>query len=365
MRPSTCLSLLLFTCAVVNEFGEAFQPTDRRHTASFAATRGGQTLILAAAASSSLDVDLRYQTCRLEDFVLEEKIKSITTIASDIDGTILGADHSLSPFTKQAIQRAVQETQKTKHDSRRLAHFFPATGKSRRGALDSLGNELCQLLSQQPGVFLNGLYCVDSTGKVIFEKQLLQQAVRPAEAMAKQFGATVVGNFKDKIYCNPDGDATMLDEINRLWGEPVPQQIRSLSRNGPQFHRLLFLFGENDGERRNEMRVELELLADQIGATVTSSYPTMLELLPGGCSKGLGVQKLCESLGVDPSTQLVAIGDNENDKEMLKMAAIGVAVGNATPLAKDAADIVLAETSSNGAAGLAMERFSRLGRFER
>lgn len=360
MRPSPGLSLLLFTWAV-SEFGEAFQSTVRRRRDSSTVTHGGQRLTLVAASSFSLHADLRYQTCRLEHSVLEKKIESITTIASDIDGTILGADHALSSHTKQAIQRAVQETQKTKHDNRRLAHFFPATGKSRRGALDSLGTELCQLLSQQPGVFLNGLYCVDSNGQVIFEKQLPQLAVQPAEDMAERFGATVVGNFKDEIYCNTRGDAELLDQVNRLWREPVPQQIRSLSQHGPQFHRLLFLFGPEAVERRNEMRVQLELLADQTGATVTSSYPTMLELLPGGCSKGLGVQKLCESLGVDPSTQLVAIGDNENDKEMLKMAAIGVAVGNATPLAKSAADLVLAETSCHGAAGLAMERFSKLG----
>ena len=81
----------------------------------------------------------------------------------------------------------------------------------------------------------------------------------------------------------------------------------------------------------------------------------MLELLPQGCSKALGVEKLCQALGIDPSTQLLAIGDAENDVEMLEMAAIGVEVGNAGDLAREAADIVLDETNDDGGAGLAME----------
>ena len=46
---------------------------------------------------------------------------------------------------------------------------------------------------------------------------------------------------------------------------------------------------------------------------------------------------------------------------MLQMASIGVAMGNASPIAKAAADIELLETSSEGGAGLAMDRYSKLG----
>ena len=81
----------------------------------------------------------------------------------------------------------------------------------------------------------------------------------------------------------------------------------------------------------------------------------MLELLPGGCSKALGVQKLCDELGIEPETQLLAVGDAENDVEMLKMAAIGCAVENANDLATEAADLTVPLSSQNGGAGLAFE----------
>jgi hydroxymethylpyrimidine pyrophosphatase-like HAD family hydrolase len=55
---------------------------------------------------------------------------------------------------------------------------------------------------------------------------------------------------------------------------------------------------------------------------------------------GEGLRRLCAEIGV-PIAQAVAFGDGENDMEMLKMAGIGVAMANARPAAKDAADVVL------------------------
>lgn len=48
-------------------------------------------------------------------------------------------------------------------------------------------------------------------------------------------------------------------------------------------------------------------------------------------------------------------GDAENDLEMLQDAAIGVAVNNAVEMCKDAADVVMPLTSTEGGAGLALE----------
>jgi hydroxymethylpyrimidine pyrophosphatase-like HAD family hydrolase len=62
-------------------------------------------------------------------------------------------------------------------------------------------------------------------------------------------------------------------------------------------------------------------------------------------------------LGIHPSTELLAIGDAENDVGMLEMAAIGVAVGNACPRAQEAADFWMEETNDDGGAGSAMELF--------
>ena len=55
--------------------------------------------------------------------------------------------------------------------------------------------------------------------------------------------------------------------------------------------------------------------------------------------------------------ELLALGDAENDVGMLEMAAIGVAVGNASCPARKAADYIMKETNNEGAAGIAMDVF--------
>jgi Cof subfamily protein (haloacid dehalogenase superfamily) len=294
---------------------------------------------------------------KLDEEELERRIQGITTIASDVDGTLLSLDHTLSKKTKCTIERVVKEVAKP---DGKIKHFFPATGKSRKGALDSLGPEIRALFDDLPGVFIQGLYCVDSDGTVIFESKLPPQAIVASEALAAKFNTTVIGNYRDEIYCNAAAHPKQFDEVKTLWGEPVPIKLNSLARDGPQFHKMAFMSDDVD-MLRDDMRPELEILAKENGATVTTSCATVLEILPLGCSKALGVQKLCDKLGVDPAKELLALGDAENDKGMLEMASIGVAMGNGSPVAKRAADIEMMETSSESGAGLAMERYSRLG----
>jgi len=300
-------------------------------------------------------------TTDLQQDELEQRIQGITAIASDVDGTLLSKDHTLSNTTRQAIIQAVQEAARNNshNDNGKLQHFFVATGKTHKGALDSLGPEMRELLSNLPGVFCQGLYCVDGRGNVIFERKLPSNAIAASEQLAAKFDTTLIGNSEDTIYCNAVGDSKLLSEVNSKWGEPKPTMIPSLTNDGPQFHKMV-LMSNDVALLRDKIRPELELLAKNNGATVTTSHPTILEILPAGCSKAVGVQMVCEHLKIDPYTQLLAMGDAENDKGMLEMAAIGVAVGNGCPVAKAAADIVLEQHSCDGAAGLAMQHFSPL-----
>jgi len=73
------------------------------------------------------------------------------------------------------------------------------------------------------------------------------------------------------------------------------------------------------------------------------------EILPAGASKGTGLKKLAEILGVSPD-KTIAIGDNENDISMIKEAKLGIAVGNATDTVKAAADIITVTNDENAIA---------------
>lgn len=66
------------------------------------------------------------------------------------------------------------------------------------------------------------------------------------------------------------------------------------------------------------------------GATLVSSEPTYLEVLPRGCSKGEAATHLAAHLGITMK-DIAAFGDNKNDLELLTSVGLGVAMGNSHP----------------------------------
>lgn len=83
------------------------------------------------------------------------------------------------------------------------------------------------------------------------------------------------------------------------------------------------------------------------------SHGNLLEVMQKGVSKGRGLISLTTSLGVD-TTNVVAIGDSENDLSMFAVAGLAIAMGNGSAEVRAAADWV---TSTNNEAGVAAALF--------
>ena len=285
--------------------------------------------------------------------LLSERKPLVAAIATDIDGTLLAGQY-LHPTTEEAVVKAIKHADKISDK-----YFFTATGKSRRGAIDSLGPKLGPLVSQCPGVYIQGLYCVDADGNVVYEQKLSTSAIKAAEQLVKANDISIVGYDGDDLYSTELTDIVV--HLSEFYGEPTVKLIEKendnipLSEHESGLHKLLLM--DDDVEKLAKIRLELEKLADQHDATVTQALPTMLELLPVGCSKANGVQKMCEHLGIDPAFQLLALGDAENDVSMLELASIGIAIGNACPQAKEVADFIMGERHDEGGAGIAMNLF--------
>ena len=73
----------------------------------------------------------------------------------------------------------------------------------------------------------------------------------------------------------------------------------------------------------------------------------VIEAVPIGTSKATGIQWLCEHLGIDKD-DTYAIGDSINDLEMLQFAGHSIAMGNATQIAKDAAEYITTDIHEDG-----------------
>lgn len=83
--------------------------------------------------------------------------------------------------------------------------------------------------------------------------------------------------------------------------------------------------------------------------TFVKSSPFFLEVTPKGVSKGAALTQLAAKLNLDVS-EIMAIGDEQNDLSMIELAGTGVAMGNAIDKVKAAAQYISADNDHDGVA---------------
>ncbi len=111
------------------------------------------------------------------------------------------------------------------------------------------------------------------------------------------------------------------------------------------------------------MSAMLSILARELGNTVTilpTIYPqldfTLIDILPPDASKGHGVAKLAEINGLTPEN-VMAVGDNFNDLEMLEYAGTAVVMGNADQRLLERPKFYTTLSNDEGGVAFAIERF--------
>lgn len=88
---------------------------------------------------------------------------------------------------------------------------------------------------------------------------------------------------------------------------------------------------------------------------VIRSMRELVEFIPVGIDKSFALKKLTKELDIAPEN-ILAIGDEHNDVEMLEFAGTSVAMGNANPVAKEVADHVT-DTNENSGMGKALKKY--------
>lgn len=106
------------------------------------------------------------------------------------------------------------------------------------------------------------------------------------------------------------------------------------------------LLTESDPLRYNEMVEKVSQLKTVESA---QSFRGALDLSPIGDTKGSAVAKLCIHYGI-LKEEVIAFGDNHNDLSMIEYAGMGVAMGNAEEVVKQAANFVTLSNNDNGIA---------------
>lgn len=270
----------------------------------------------------------------------ETTTKEIKLIVVDIDGTLLNSSHELTTRTESVLKAALAQGVKV----------VLATGKTRRSA-DKI---LERLNLDTPGIYLQGLSVYYPDGTTRHEQTLPSNIARRVITFAEDRGFEVAAYVGSRILVK--SPSTHADELTIQYGEPAPEVVGPLVNllNTTSFNKLL-LMKKNDFKKINALRWQLSVQLDGSARLMQAGIMDMVEVLPPGASKGKALKVLLGELGVAPETVL-AIGDGENDIEMLQLAGIGIAVGNAHESLKQVADYVVGANDTDGVAE-AVERF--------
>ncbi|MGM7667743.1 HAD family hydrolase [Microbacterium sp. A93] len=262
-------------------------------------------------------------------------------IASDLDGTLLGADSTVSPRTRAAL------------DAARAAgiHVVPVTARQPigiRAIADGAGFEEWALCG-------NGAFAIHlTTGELLFERAVTvdaQQAL--AAALAERVPGLLHVSVRDagEGFFPQQGYAAIAEASDHK-RDPAGMTEVPLSEvlSAPSLKLVI----------RHPKLPPTEILAAIAGLGLggfeaTVSGAPFVEVMAAGVTKAWGLEQLCAHLGI-AAGEVLAFGDAPNDVEMLRWAGHGVAMSNADAVVKDSADeISLASNTEDGVA-LMLER---------
>lgn len=261
-------------------------------------------------------------------------------IASDVDGTLIDDRERIPTVVRAAVRRAITAG----------TVFALSTGRPPRW----IHPVLSQLALKPVCVCANGAIVYDAATDTMLDVQnLAPEALRAVadiaeEVLAPHGGAGFAVERAGESAWAPENELFLVSPnyvpawfsedngmvpLDELIAQPA---IKLLVRNEPLTSAQIF-----------------DLVAPRIPADlahVTFSVPDgLIEVAAPGVTKARGVQFLASRIGAGPR-DVVAFGDMPNDIEMLQWAGLGVAMENARPEVKAAADEV---TLSNNEGGIA------------
>ena len=258
-------------------------------------------------------------------------------IISDVDGTLLDANHQITDENKKAVM-----------EYRRAGGLFTlATGRIEKSAV-----KIQQELSVDiPLILYNGAKIVD-IGKniVVFEKYLTEDQATAAVRALEVFPVSVIlysgGEGYTLSYTDNIKEHAVMEGIN-------PVLIKDMMTiDLSKVNKILFA-GDNDDNDDilfGNYLMEYERICKSLPFIVRSNK-RYLEFLPEGVNKGTAVEVLASHLGI-PMEEIICFGDNLNDLEMIQKAGLGVAMGNGHEELKEIADFVAPPNTESGLASV-------------
>ena len=235
----------------------------------------------------------------------------ILAAALDLDGTVIGPDENISPAVHEAIVRLAERI-----------HVFIATGREPADVL-RYANELGLTTPQLCDGGANILDPVQgvSTWTAPLGPVNAEAVVTRLREMGSAFVATHASGTASTFDDVPDWDLI---------------RVSALDLDEDTADALATEF------RRNKNMYVIKAVLPYNGLWA-------VDFTLAGVDKASGIARVGQTLGVNPAN-MVAVGDSYNDLPMLEACGFSVAMGNAPPEVKDAAEFVAPSVAEDGLA---------------
>ena len=270
----------------------------------------------------------------------------ISLITADLDGTFVDTRRS-RPF------QTLEDLRRSLHHYRHQVSLTLATGRVLAGV-----QPILQGLSLQkdiPLILYNGSVVVrNKSANVIWHRTIPTRATQQVLEIARRYPVRIFAY----VFRDPSCGIFRLQE-DQEWvlgwsrdegpsfefnGLPVEWQRDFIINEAARPSAILI---EVPSGSHAATRIE-NLLANIRGIACTRSGRSYIEIRPSGSDKGVALAAVAKSLGLRREN-ILALGDNDNDAEMLAWAGIGVAIAGSSPAAIASSDYVCRHGAAEGA----------------
>jgi Cof subfamily protein (haloacid dehalogenase superfamily) len=249
-----------------------------------------------------------------------------TVVALDLDGTLTNEKKEITPRTRNAIKRAREQG----------CHIVLASGRPLLG-IEHVASSLDLMGSEGTILAYNGGQLFDTrSSKVLWERTVDLETIYTCFRYAREHHLAALSYDEVGVITEMEDDDYVAKEA---YNNAIP--IRKVMIVGEP---LLL----------QKARMDLLPLVGHV-ADLGFSEPFFMEITAKGVQKASSLQVLLSLLGRDERS-LMVIGDGLNDVPMFRIAALSVAMGNASDEVKSHAHVVTDSNEQDGVA-LAFERY--------
>ena len=247
-------------------------------------------------------------------------------------------DPEIYRFTMDKLGRKPEECLIVE-DSTYGVQVFLCTG---RHALEIEEENMLPGITVDGAVYMNGQLC-ELQGQIVRETPIPAGDLSALKQFLQKKNCSCIFLEKDRMYANCVNSRMEVEQAKIGTAVPAVRDISDLENR--RIYQVIPFVNEEEEE---------ELLRQMPHCRTKRWGDAVVDLMSRTGGKENGIRALCAAIGITPE-ETIAFGDAENDLEMLQLAGIGVAMGNALPQVRTCADMVT-DTVENEGIAYALQR---------